>query len=284
MTSKTWVNGAFIGAFLIFGCFTSPRAMESGISPSKEAAKEVVRSRPFPEKRDLATYLKELPIDFAKELVRLDGSSRVLDAGAGGFYFAEDVVNLSKSPANDLSGEKQKWLHQLVAKPIAERPSVTGVSLNLEREELPSSEKLKLLWGRFFLEIEDSELGQFDLITDLNGIFAYGPNADEILRKYQRLLKRKGEVFLYLGEDKENGFAYRSKVKLPNGKVITLADWIQTIPGLRVTRLSSEADDKEHLTFRISVRNPRKLKIPKLALMGIDTSAKGAPTRMYYQK
>jgi SAM-dependent methyltransferase len=208
----------------------------------------------------------------------------VLDAGAGGFYFAEDVVQLNQSPKTSLSGEKQKWLQQLVKKPASQRPSVTGVSLNLERETLPTNEKLKLLWGRFFLEIEDSELGQFDLITDLNGIFAYGPNADEILRKYNRLLRRKGEVFLYIGEDQENGFAFRSKVKMPDGKVITLANWIQTIPGLRVTRLSSETDGKNHLTLRISIRNPKKVKIPKLALMGIDTTSKGAPTRMYYQK
>src|SRR5690606_18854690 len=92
-------------AFPILLCFLSLLAPVGGwagtgsFSPSGEAAKETIRSRRFQDRRDLMTYLKELPPEFGDALMQLGPEDRLLDGGAGALYFAEQVVSLAEFDA-----------------------------------------------------------------------------------------------------------------------------------------------------------------------------------------
>ncbi len=257
-------------------------------SPSKETAREVIRTRKFASKRDLVSYLSDFPSEFADDLFKLGPQAKLLDAGGGAFYFAEEVVALRKLPSSskELSPKLTPRLSTFLDTPLTHRPQVTAISLNLERKNIPSYEgRLKLLWGRFFAEIPEEELGKFDLITDLKGIFAYSPDADEVLRRYVSLLNDSGVIYLYLGED-EKGFSFTSSVKTKAGKKVSLAEWVEGLGGLKVDRLtgSGGAQPAHNQTLRIRVADRSKVQIPVLSLLGIDSQHDGPPTRVYYER
>lgn len=256
-------------------------------SPSKETAREVIRTRKFASKRDLISYLADFPPEFADDLFKL-GEGKLLDAGGGAFYFAEEVVALRKlpTPKPALSPKLLPRLATFLDTPLTHRPQVTAISLNLERKGIPSYEgRLKLLWGRFFAEIPESELGKFDLITDLKGIFAYSPDADEVLRRYIALLHDSGVLYLFLGEG-DKGFSYTSTVRTKDGKKLSLADWLQGLPGLKVQLItgSGSAEASQNRTLRIQVADRARAQIPVLSLLGIDSQHDGPPTRVYYER
>jgi hypothetical protein len=258
-------------------------------SPSKETAREVIRTRSFSGKRDLLAYLSDFPPEFAEDLFRLGPNQRLLDAGGGAFYFAEEMVSLRKlpEPAPELSPKVKPRLTSYLDTPLTQRPSVTSISLNLERKNIPSYEgRLRLFWGRFFAEIPETELGKFDLITDLKGIFAYSPDADEVLRRYLSILNDSGVIYLYLGENDRQGFSYTSTVKTKDGKKLALAEWVQGLPGLKVQLLSGSgaATPSQNRTLRIQVEDRSKVAIPALSLLGIDSQHDGPPTRVYYER
>ncbi len=258
-------------------------------SPSKETAREVIRTRRFAAKRDLNVYLADFPAQFADDLFRLGPQDHLLDAGGGAFYFAEEVISLRKMPASGpaLDPKVKAKFGTFLEKPITQRPQVTAISLNLERKNIPTYEgRLKLFWGRFFAEIPETELGKFELITDLKGIFAYSPDADEVLRRYLSLLNDSGELYLYLGEDDRQGFAYTSTVRNKAGKKMPLAEWVQSLPGLKVQLLagSGAAAPNQNHTLRIQIEDRTKVAIPVLSLLGIDSQHDGPPTRVYYER
>lgn len=258
-------------------------------SPSKESAREVIRTRKFSGKRDLLAYLTDFPPEFAEDLFHLGPQQRLLDAGGGAFYFAEEMVSLRKPPkgSSELSAALKPKLTTFLETPLTQRPPVTSISLNLERKNIPTYEgRLKLFWGRFFAEIPETELGKFDLIADLKGIFAYSPDADEVLRRYVQLLTDSGVIYLYLGSDDRQGFAYTSTVKTKDGRKITLAEWVQGLPGLKTQLLagSGAAAQSANRSLRIQLVDRAKLNIPVLSLLGIDSQKDGPPTRVYYER
>ncbi len=257
-------------------------------SPSKEAAREVIRTRPFPLKRDLFSYLSEFPTEFAADLFRLSPQQRLLDGGGGAFYFAEEVVSLRKLPpsATGLNAKVKSGLSQFLETPISKRPLVTGISLNLERKHIPTYEgRLSLLTGRFFAEIPEVELGKFDLITDLKGIFAYSPDADEVIRRYLSLINDSGVIYLYLGEDDRQGFSYTSTVRTKDKRKLPLAEWVQGLPGLKIQLLvgSGATAPNQNRTLRIQVLDRGKISVPSLSLLGIDSQS-DPPTRVYFER
>lgn len=273
---------AFLIVTLVFTSSAVGLAQE-GFSPSGEAAKETIRSRSFQARRDLTTYLRELPPEFAQDLSLLGENSRLLDAGAGALYFAEQVVRSNEvdPKAGKLLPAVEKYVGGWLAK--KKPPKTVAVSLNLERK-VPKLDKLEVIWGRFFAEISDQELGQFDLIVDLQGIFAYSPGADEVLRKYLRLLKPEGTLYLSLGSNQKDGFAFRSKVKA-KGKTLTLAEWTAGLKGIRTKIIEGggATDTAQFQTLRVKRIAGARAHIPPLSLMGIDTSKQGPPTRIYWQ-
>jgi hypothetical protein len=287
-----WKVSLIFSVILGTGAWAGPNQTKSfdwQSSPSKETAREVIRTRKFASKRDLLAYLADFPSEFAEDLFRLGPEHKLLDAGGGAFYFAEEVVSLRKlaTGAPELSPKVKPRLTTFLDTPLTRRPFVTAISLNLERKNIPTYEgRLRLIWGRFFSEIPETELGKFDLITDLKGIFAYSPDADEVLRRYLSLLNDSGVLYLYLGEDERQGFSYTSTVRTKDGRKIPLADWVQSLPGLKTTLLSGSgaAVPNQNRTLRIQVEDRSHISIPVLSLLGIDSQHDGPPTRVYYER
>lgn len=60
-----------------------------------------------------------------------------------------------------------------------------------------SKGRLKYISGHFFEDLEQGEVGQADLITDLFGAFSYSKNKFDILRKMISLLKPGGTIVIW---------------------------------------------------------------------------------------
>lgn len=174
-----------------------------------------------------------------------------------------------------------------------EKIKVTGVDVTP-----PSASKildrLKSLGGRFILgslETVGKKIKKADLITDSEGPLFYGVGKlsddlkkkggisikswgpDEVLSFYLKKLHRKGRIFIHSGVG-----GRRTQIQLPNGDLISLNDWILSLPMVSVQRTTIDSNSPGVMIRKIPETKP---KIPKLEL--VETRNDRPPIRLYRQ-
>ena len=148
---------------------------------------------------------------------------------------------------------------------IAGRPRMTAVTLTAKKEtprELAGG-RFRLLVGRTFEAIPESEFGQVDVITDLCGVINYTEHPDEVLQKYLRILKPDGSIFIFLPIG-------MTQIHVPNGagtKKVSLRDWIASIPGLVVIPLFPKTSPFPAIWAFEVRRTAREPAVPRLVLI-----------------
>lgn len=130
----------------------------------------------FTTARDLNEYASHLKI--APLLPELNSSKRWLDAGAGRARAQLDLLNLKKSKSESA-------------------PEMIALSYKKPWFVTAKKESFKYLEGRFIEDYHPSELGTFDLITDLFGPYSYSKNPVVVLNQYLNLLNIHGSLRIY---------------------------------------------------------------------------------------
>jgi len=236
----------------------------------------VVQQNTFRRERDLASYLQRFP-SLRRRLESLNDRSHVLDGGSG------ETVAMGQYTGIDTPAEQAPEFNS-----PANVTAVTYTLTEYRREKFQNQPKLNLLSGRFLSDISVRELtdrfGKADVILDFWGVLAYTDHLSEDLQKYIDVAKPGAQIYMVVGPreyDYVSGFGrrkskssvFRSTVRTRQGEVITVPDWLRTIPGLHV--MESDAN------LVITIADPSRVRIPRLVLEGADTTVTKPPARFF---
>jgi hypothetical protein len=269
---------------------TPPTQAQQSCATVQGTVESIVASNGFTTTRELVDYFSFLP-ELRKDLAKLRGGDRWLDAGAGDLvalkqYLAPNVREAMKYNPNyvrframyadqiktELEFAKDA-IDEIGALSVGQRADVVAVSFKVEREYPGGKEKLKVLEGRFFENIPNGEIGKVNLITDLYGVMSYGGKLDVDLSKYFELLAPGGRIHFYARTD-------RTTIQTLQGQKLNLIDWLRTIPGIEVTRLQgprTSAKSGSYVLERKIAGAP--VRIPRLEL--ISSQGGRPPTRHF---
>lgn len=263
--------------------------LKGGTPTAEDLAQTANRKHTYKTSRGMRRYQNKLPSGFVEVLSSFNPNSHWIDVGSGEGkalwqYVNRDKVqevlaNYDKTLADpdypegwkaDLRKHKEQW-KKFLPLPTGQ---VTGVTLQMKRE-ISAEEKGKVDYkiGKFIEDIPNSEFGTADLITDVVGAFAYANQVDVVLDKYLSILKPKGVILIGTDDDK-------GKVKRKDGTVVSICEWVDSIPGLDV-ELKYKKEDRPYYEPRVRIRKNANasIAIPKLKLFLSD---KGTPPRRLY--
>ncbi len=253
------------------------------LPPPEILARDIVYNTSFVQSdgqsNDLKGYLAAFPPVLARRILSLSAHGRILDAGAGEAVFAEQLVTLVKdtSPGIRFSDERNELFEKLLIRPLEVRPSVVAVDVEIRRKDIPSyGGRLEILSGRLLEEVPADILGQFNLIIDNNGVFAYASRIDKVLIQYLSLLRLNGSIFIALGEP-ESGYGTLSRVNTKARGSITMVQWLKSLEGLSV----EIAGYKGLRLAAIISRGSGKVVIRPLKLSSLEPRGSDPPIRLY---
>lgn len=161
------------------------------------------KSKKFITTRDLNSYKNIIGHKFAESLANLNEKSHWLEAGGGEGKAVFDY--------HEARGEAM----------------VTLLSVDTEQN---SRDRLSVVKGRLLEEIPHSELGKFELITDVYGPFAYSKQPDLVLSKYLEMLVPGGKIFTVTDSRIDD----RGGIFLSGGRRMDFFEWLKSTKGIRV--------------------------------------------------
>jgi hypothetical protein len=272
---RHWIfNASTVFILLVF--LSWGQASATFIDPCAILYKRIEDNR-FTKDRRWHHYHRTFP-GFTDRLLRPGQPVRWFDSGAGEGYAASDVLDPQKyaqyvdstSGSNleiNLTEAQKRVVRGMIETPEANRPLVTILSYRIERN-IEASPRLRSITGRFFEDIEDSELGRFDIITDVYGVFSYTPSVDRTLARYLGMLEPNGAIYLHFE-------AFVTSIKTSDGRELKILDWLRNIEGISVQNLERDS----FLITRTSESMPR---IPQLVLEKVINDFP-PPRRIYRQ-
>ncbi len=254
-------------------------------------------SHSFTTNRSLYNY--ELHPEFFLTLNGLTASGHWMDVGSGeglaleNFLAGEESLlykNLNSyfdsiktfSPSDQYLNniETIGLIMNVLSKPLADKPQVTGVTYFSERD-VPSFEgKLRYFRGRYFEEIPPTELGQADLISDFYGAFAYSPRLDHVIIQYLSILKESGSAYIFIDE----GLPQKSidpstswtKVVTLSGRELPLLDWISKISSIESQILYDSVTKPNRIPITLRLRRKKGV-VPRIPKLELIRSTNGSP-------
>lgn len=214
----------------------------------------------FTKGRGLETYKIALGIEFSAALERVltRPEAHWFDSGAGHAFAVRQALQLPH--ADNLKSTVVAY--------------ETGAS---------STDKLKVISGRFLETIADFEIPKSDLITDVFGPLAYSSNPHLVMQKYFNNLKPNGEIYIFLGARHEL-YGQTNQVITASGKVLNLAQWIETIPGIKadLIRTTKEDDGTIYEMWTLRIRKEKNdIDVPAIEMIAFK---EGAPPAMTFKE
>lgn len=166
--------------------------------------------------------------------------------------------------------------------PVKLPPKTLTVTLLDLDCQVASSDRVKVLSGRFVEQISPAELPKCDLITDVEGPFSYSVRPDLVLARYVEALKDDGRLLLGLGSTVNLSMPGRdSRIIGADGEVRTYVEWLQSIKGIEVIphQVTSADPDDHWQSLSVEVRRVpgAQVEIPALATYSFQG---GGPPRM----
>ena len=165
--------------------------------------------------------------------------------------------------------------------------SVTLVDLDTP---VQSDSRTTVHTGRKIEEIPGNELGQHDLLTDIQGPIAYSDRPDLVLNKYLDALKDDGKLFLSMGsnQDPDGPFGETNRVVGRDGVARNYIDWMRSIPGLRVkvheSTKKSEMSEVRAVALEIQKEPGKAVQIPELQEAPVFLKPGGPPRMVLREK
>lgn len=214
----------------------------------------------FTKGRGIETYKVVLGRDFSNSLQRLlvSQDGHWFDSGAG---------------------------HAFAVRQTLEMPEAANLKTTVVAYETSarSTNKMKVISGRFLENIADAEISKSHLITDVFGPLAYSGRPDIVMQKYLNNLKPDGEIYIFLGARHEL-YGEFNKVVTADGRVLNLAEWLQTLPGTKAELIKTpKVDDGTHYdmwTIKITKTQP-DAQVPLVEMVHLK---EGAPPVMMFRE
>lgn len=175
--------------------------------------------------------------------------------------------------------------HAIAVRQTLEMPEATHLKSTVVAYDTvaTSTEKLKVISGRFLESIHDSEIPKSDLITDVVGPMAYSGQPHLVLQKYLNNLKPDGEIYIFLGARHEL-FGQSNQVITAKGEVLTLGAWLEQLPGLKAELQKTKKEDDgtfyEMWTIRIT-KTQEEVNVPAVEMIHFK---EGAPPTMTFKE
>lgn len=191
---------------------------------------------------------------------------QVLLPGDRGF---QKISNIEESTLHKMGLQWNK-IFQILAKPMADKPAMYGITYEMHREP-PKTDKLHFLVGRIFEEIPASEIPKFDLGISNMGILNYSKNLSETLARIFVRMNIGAKMFVYgdrhqinvddsSGLSRSVGLAGGSSVRTNSAQSfdnIKIKDWIKKyVKGITIIELENNV--------WIMERNEQDLLLPEL--------------------
>ncbi|MBO9667867.1 MAG: hypothetical protein J7501_13780 [Bdellovibrio sp.] len=166
----------------------------------------------FVTNRHLDEYLKILHPDFANRLTQMTSKNHWVDLGAG--KATAQIEFIKTFSDRDLA------------------PQATAVAFKIDRWWMPSlGGKLKTQEGAFEAQ-PTSTWQKAELVTDVYGVLSYTADLGRSLQKTFDMMSVQGELYIL-------ALPYGTEVRIA-GKGLSLTEFLQTIPGLKVEGSNSQ--------------------------------------------
>lgn len=247
-----------------------------------------VRHNDFVIDRTLSEYKALLAPPFWEKLIQLSKSGRQghwADFGSGELLAARALRAKNLNARSEPSGLPLTDLQELLKYSLEERPRVTAFTAVVP-PGLPSiaeleSQQIRLLDG-FFENIRAEDFEEFDLGTDVHGIFAYTNRLSESLQKALRRMKKDGLFVMYAGAINERVLtqAEATYVELPDGTRISLREWFFRIEGLKVNLAANQSNDSFSILMR---KTDSPIRIPVLEPLPLPEKPRTGEEKFIFQ-
>jgi hypothetical protein len=221
--------------------------------------------------RDGHEYERYLGPEFARKKRELTENQRWLDAGAGqGKAVLDHAYNADGASVVGISVEDRRL--PLLDRMIRER----------------GADRVNYLAGKKLEQYDKSELGEFDLISDVYGAFSYAQQLDDVVEKVGELLKVGGSYYtLSQNQTKSmdratgqwNSYYALSIIDRSGKKYLSIADWLNQGTCIRARQSSENLDRQVHFQRIIVEKTCEFFRVPELELTAwLDG---GPPVRVY---
>lgn len=237
----------YIFSFAVLGAPLECRQtlfFERSLSPIKRLDTRSVIKNNFVTSRGLQEYQEGLTQEFIKDLFALSSASTWIDFGAGKALAAEEYLTYL---------------------PPSDRSNVLAITYKYNRW-FPKYKgpKLKIQKGKFFEEL--SELPNFNLGSDVYGVFSYTQHLDYYLFLTLKHLEIGGKLYI-------ESNLYQSHIITKNGERKSIAEWMSKLSGISI--------QVEHGHTLIITKESEKISIPALKIVSIS---EGLPPRRVFQE
>ena len=224
----------------------------------------VVTAGDFNDFRGMTDYIAVLGEEFAAQVARLVRGKRWLDVGAGHARAQKEYLLAKMSLKQRFFEGKAEVV--AVAAEAPTKLNIHAIKLDTAVHGIGGGAgNLNELVGRYVEDIPDEELGKFNIITDVFGAVSYSERLDVVLNKYLRLLTEGGTLYVHT-------VSFHTQIIRKDGSKIAMFEWLQAIPGLRVTVGSTD--------FSITAERPGVV-VPRLKLIGGKADA--PPERLFQE-
>ena len=229
--------------------------------------------------RGLSGYAELLPSAFCDALGRLGSSDRWLDIGAGAGHAILDY----HATEDDAPSDQQC---------VRPGPKARAVAISIENRETDKwreraaslgDDRIRYLSGKRLRQYSPSELGNFQIITDVFGGFTYTDDLSGFVERVLRLLEVGGGFYTLLpgvhleGGDKL-GTWYLTELENAAGRPEKVCSWLKKISCVQV--ICESKSDWKRPTELISVRKVcSETAVPRMKL--VEFAAGYPPDRRF---
>ncbi len=192
--------------------------------------KKILEEHSFTDVRGLNDYIEIFAYPLVSALKEMKNMNHWLDAGAG----------------------EAKAIREYYLASMKHDIFTTAVTLKMS-EKTPSSNHKTIV--NYLEEIHHDDIRPCDIITDVNGGLQYSEQPDVILKRFLLWLRPQGKLFIYLNPG--------STEVEKNGEVISFAQWVKTIPALKIEEGASpdaliiEKEQGSHYVPRLKLMESR---------------------------
>ncbi len=250
---------------------------------TKTKLNQIVQSNKFNTERFLDSYLKSYGQEFAQEVVDMQPSSHWIDLGAGRANAVRDYLFETVTSY----GRYYKFRKEIRQREPRQKAKVTALALVepdvLVYKRRPQEDSyFRFITGHYIESLSPKEImgefGKANLITDMYGPFAYSHSPDVVIAKALAMLRVSGSFWIMMGN--KGDFSKKSTVRLEDGKVISLFDWIHRINGVTVKSYSNRELYRAYLgwwpihyeVMRMQIQPGEVIRIPHLKILKMEDS------------
>lgn len=191
--------------------------------------------------RGLAAYAETLPAEFDANLWKLGRRDRWLDIGAGRGQAIIDYVLKGRSGPQDAKSD------------YLARNRAQAVAISLEDRRTPlwqqvagalEAGQIRYFHSRRLEEFSATEIGRFQVITDLLGGFSYTTDLSGFIERVLSLLEDQGSFYTVLQDVNAEkggkapyyaGSPYLTEIRQRDGSELKVCHWLQRISCVQVS-------------------------------------------------